>query len=100
MVEKSTFDGKRPGTSMLVRHVVPLMSGGFWGVQLGHGLGPRAIYDFKGPRTLDQKKIIVVHDYWWGVKAMKPVLTYYELFVIVYYIVSSTLNISDYMKPQ
>ena len=29
---------------------------------------------------------------------MKPVLTYYELFVIVYNIVSSTLNISDYMK--
>ena len=27
----------------------------FGGVQLGHGLGPRAIYNFKGPRTLDQK---------------------------------------------
>ena len=34
----------------------------FGGVQLGHGLGPRAIYDFKGPRTLDQKKITVVYD--------------------------------------
>ena len=29
---------------------------------------------------------------------MKPVQTYYELHVTVYNIVSSTLNISDYMK--
>ena len=29
----------------------------FGGVQLGHGLGPRAIYDFKGPRALATKKL-------------------------------------------
>ena len=35
----------------------------------------------------------ILYEYWRGVKAMKPVLTYYELFVIVYNIVSSTLEI-------